>query len=92
MFDDTENNWGMSAALKNMLDWTSRPNVWRGKLVASIGASQDGFGTVSAQHGLRQVLVPSLHLCKYLTSLLDLFGGSSSSKTRSCIPCTQRFQ
>jgi NAD(P)H-dependent FMN reductase len=52
-----ENNQGMSAALKNVIDWTSKPNVWRGKPVASIGASEDQFGTILAQHQLRQTLV-----------------------------------
>lgn len=52
-----ENNRGMSAVLKNTIDWTSQPNVWRNKTVASIGASEDQFGTMLAQHSLRQTLV-----------------------------------
>jgi len=46
-------------ALKNALDWASRPlatNVFRGKPVAVIGSSAGMFGAVWAQAELRKVL------------------------------------
>ncbi|MGB0095004.1 MAG: NAD(P)H-dependent oxidoreductase, partial [Solirubrobacteraceae bacterium] len=51
----------MPGALKNALDWASRPfpdNCLRGKPVAVIGASTSLFGAVWAQAELREVLPP----------------------------------
>jgi len=54
-----EYNHSLPGALKNALDWGSRPfatNVFRGKPVAVIGASAGIFGAVWAQAELRKVL------------------------------------
>ena len=54
-----EYNHSIPGALKNALDWASRPfpdNALRGKPVAVIGASTGLFGAVWAQAELRKVL------------------------------------
>ena len=54
-----EYNASIPGALKNALDWASRPfptNPLRGKPVAVIGASTGMFGAVWAQAELRKVL------------------------------------
>ena len=54
-----EYNASFPGALKNALDWGSRPpadNVFRSKPVAVIGASTGMFGAVWAQADLRKVL------------------------------------
>jgi len=54
-----EYNHSIPGALKNALDWASRPyatNAFRGKPVAVIGASAGLFGAVWAQAELRKVL------------------------------------
>jgi chromate reductase, NAD(P)H dehydrogenase (quinone) len=54
-----EYNASVPGALKNALDWASRPfadNVLRNKPVAVIGASPGMFGAVWAQADLRRIL------------------------------------
>ena len=54
-----EYNHSIPGALKNALDWASRPfahNVLRGKPVAVVGASTGLFGAVWAQAETRKVL------------------------------------
>lgn len=54
-----EYNASVPGALKNALDWMSRPyasNVLRSKRVAVIGASTGLFGALAAQAELRKVL------------------------------------
>jgi chromate reductase len=54
-----EYNASIPGALKNAIDWASRPfpdNVLRGKPVVVIGASTGLFGAVWAQAELRKVL------------------------------------
>jgi chromate reductase, NAD(P)H dehydrogenase (quinone) len=54
-----EYNGSIPGALKNALDWVSRPyatNPMRGKPVAVVGASTGMFGAVWAQAELRKVL------------------------------------
>jgi chromate reductase len=54
-----EYNASFPGALKNALDWASRPyatNVLRNKRVAVIGASTGLFGALAAQAELRKVL------------------------------------
>jgi len=54
-----EYNASVPGALKNALDWASRPyvtNVLRNKRVAVIGASTGLFGALAAQAELRKVL------------------------------------
>lgn len=54
-----EYNASISSALKNAIDWASRPpqSPWSGKPVAIMGASTGSFGTLRAQLHLRQILV-----------------------------------
>jgi chromate reductase, NAD(P)H dehydrogenase (quinone) len=57
-----EYNASLPGALKNALDWASRPfpgNVLRGKPAAVIGASTGLFGAVWAQAEVRKVLKAS---------------------------------
>jgi chromate reductase len=59
LFATPEFNSSIPGALKNALDWASRPiatNVFRSKPVAVIGASTGMFGAVWAQAELRKVL------------------------------------
>jgi chromate reductase, NAD(P)H dehydrogenase (quinone) len=54
-----EHNGSIPGALKNAVDWASRPfpdNAWRDKPVAVIGASTGIFGAVWAQAELRKSL------------------------------------
>jgi chromate reductase len=58
-FTTPEYNSSIPGALKNALDWVSRPldtNAMRNKPVAIIGASAGVFGAVWAQAELRKVL------------------------------------
>ena len=58
-FSTPEYNSSIPGALKNALDWVSRPlatNAMRNKPVAVIGASAGMFGAVWAQTELRKVL------------------------------------
>jgi chromate reductase len=59
LFSTPEYNSSVPGALKNALDWASRPvatNVFRSKPVAVVGASTGMFGAVWAQAELRKVL------------------------------------
>lgn len=59
LFATPEYNSSVPGALKNALDWVSRPfleNPLRGKPVAVVGASQGVFGAVWAQAELRKIL------------------------------------
>jgi chromate reductase len=63
LFATPEYNHSIPGALKNALDWVSRPladSPFRGKPVAVIGASTGMFGAVWAQAELRKVLA-ALH-------------------------------
>ena len=63
-----EYNASITAALKNAIDWASRPprQPMYGKPVAIMGASTGNFGTLRAQLHLRQILthVGALTLAK----------------------------
>jgi chromate reductase len=55
-----EHNYSVTAALKNAVDWASRPpgqSPLPGKPVAILGASRGMLGTFRAQYHLRQILV-----------------------------------
>jgi chromate reductase len=59
IFATPEYNGSIPGALKNALDWASRPfatNPLRNKPVTVVGASTGGFGAVWAQADLRRVL------------------------------------
>ncbi|MFP3300043.1 MAG: NAD(P)H-dependent oxidoreductase [Thermoplasmatales archaeon] len=54
-----EYNWSTSAALKNAIDWASRPpkdSAWKGKIVIIMSASTGMLGGARAQYHLRQIL------------------------------------
>jgi chromate reductase len=60
LFVTPEHNYSVPAALKNAIDWASRPpgdNAWAGKPAAIMGASTGAIGTARAQYHLRQVFV-----------------------------------
>lgn len=60
LFATPEYNYSVPGALKNAIDWASRPygdNVWQGKPAAIMGASVGSLGTARAQYHLRQILV-----------------------------------
>jgi len=58
LFASPENNYSVSASLKNAIDWASRSpkNIWAGKPAAVMG-SGGGAGTARAQLHLRQIAV-----------------------------------
>lgn len=64
LFVTPEHNASISAALKNFIDWTSRPvskedtscSCYIGKVAALMGASPGAFGALRAISHLRQIL------------------------------------
>jgi chromate reductase len=76
-----EYNRSYTPALKNALDWGSRParkNKWKGKPVAIVGCSPYAMGAFGAVHHVRQVLVyldmPALQQPEfYLAGVADKF-------------------
>lgn len=59
LFVTPEHNRSIPAALKNAIDWGSRPygqGVWARKPAAITGTSAGSLGTYSAQHHLRHIL------------------------------------
>jgi chromate reductase len=60
LFASPEYNYSISGALKNAIDWASRPygeSAWLRKPAALMGASVGSLGTARAQYHLRQILV-----------------------------------
>ena len=60
LFATPEYNYGMSGALKNAIDWASRPhgdNAWNDKPAAIMSAASGALGGVRAQNRLRQSFV-----------------------------------
>jgi len=60
LFVTPEHNFSIPAALKNAIDWVSRPpadNAWTGKPAAVMGASIGKTATARAQAHLRQIFV-----------------------------------
>jgi len=58
LFATPEHNFSVPAALKNAIDWGSRPpadNAWAGKPAAIMGASYGRIATARAQAHLRQI-------------------------------------
>ena len=58
LFVTPEHNFSVPAALKNVIDWLSRPlgeNAWAGKPAAIMGASYGRIATARAQAHLRQI-------------------------------------
>ncbi len=60
LFATPEYNYSVPGALKNAIDWASRPygeSAWQGKPAGVMGASPGNLGTARAQYHLRQILV-----------------------------------
>lgn len=60
LFVTPEYNRSFTPAIKNAIDWGSRPvgqDIWRDKPAALTGATPGGVGTAVAQNHLRQVIV-----------------------------------
>lgn len=60
LFVTPEYNYSIPGALKNAIDWASRPygdSAWAGKPVAVMGASIGVLGSARAQYHLRQSFV-----------------------------------
>lgn len=60
VFVSPEYNYSVSGALKNAIDWASRPygdNSWEGKSAAIMSASGSMLGGARAQYHLRQIFV-----------------------------------
>jgi chromate reductase, NAD(P)H dehydrogenase (quinone) len=88
-----EHNRSIPSALKNVLDWASRPDgksLWPGKPAAIAGASIGKVGTAVAQGHLRSVLahldVPTLPqpeiYVHFTQSLIDSDGNIANDGTR----------
>ncbi|MEN4918291.1 NAD(P)H-dependent oxidoreductase [Achromobacter spanius] len=59
LFVSPEHNRSVPAAIKNAIDWGSRPwgqNSWTGKTVGVVGASPSAAGTAMMQQHLRNIL------------------------------------
>jgi chromate reductase len=93
LFVTPEHNRSLPTALKNALDWVSRPygkSLWPGKPAAIAGASVGAIGTAVAQAHLRGVLgyldVPTLGqpevYVHFTQGLIDDDGNVSSDGTR----------
>lgn len=91
-----EHNYSLPGVLKNAIDWGSRPfddNVFENKPLAIMGASVSSFGTVRAQHHLRQICVGltmhPLNSPEVMVSLaqnkIDQSGNVTDEKTRAKI-------
>ncbi len=88
-----EYNWGVPGALKNTIDWLSRPakdSPLLRKPVALMGATTGPWGTVRAQLALRQILLfPQMQVLPspwvHLTMAKDKFdpdGALTDDQTR----------
>ena len=93
LFVTPEHNRSLPTALKNVLDWVSRPygrNLWAGKPAGVVGASVGAVGTAVAQAHLRAVLgyldVPTLGqpevYVQFTKDLIDDDGNVSNDGTR----------
>ncbi|HRP79183.1 MAG TPA: NADPH-dependent FMN reductase [Aquamicrobium sp.] len=93
LFVTPEHNRSLPTALKNALDWASRPygdNKWAGKPAGIAGASPGAVGTAAVQQHLRSVLgyldMPTLGqpevFIQFKDDLIDGQGGISVDSTR----------
>lgn len=93
LFVTPEHNRSIPTALKNALDWASRPsgqNKWSGKPAAIVGASPGAVGTAAVQQHLRSVLgyldMPTLGqpeaFIQFNDDLIDEDGEISVKSTR----------
>jgi len=84
LFVTPEYNRSFSPAIKNAIDWGTRPwgrNCWAGKPAAILGTSPGPLGTAAAQNALRGLIsVCDMALMGqpevYLTYKAELFNGS----------------
>lgn len=91
-----EHNYSVTAALKNALEWGSRPYgkaVMNGKPVGIMGASNGMIGTGRGQHHLRQICIqidmyplnkPEV-MIPFAQDRFDADGNLNDEKTRSKI-------
>jgi chromate reductase len=94
LFVTPEHNRSVTSALKNALDWGSRPygqSAWAGKRAAVAGISVGAIGTAVAQSHLRGILAylnmptlgqPELYL-QFTPDLIDNDGGIAKEDTRN---------
>ncbi|MBO1072992.1 NADPH-dependent FMN reductase [Roseomonas marmotae] len=94
LFISPEYNRSIPGALKNAIDWGSRPygrSVWAGKPVAIGGTSPSAVGTAAMQQHLRAVLThmdmalmsqPELFL-QFKEGLIDAEGNVTNEGTRA---------
>ena len=93
LFVTPEHNRSLPAALKNALDWASRPygkNLWAGKPAGVMGTSPGAIGTACAQQHLRNILayldVPVLGqpevFINYTQGLIDADANITNDGTR----------
>lgn len=90
-----EHNRSIPAALKNAIDWASRPygkNSWAGKVVAVTGTSGGAIGTAVAQQQLRMimgnlagVIVGGEVFITYKDGLIDAQHDVTSESTRAIL-------
>lgn len=87
-----EHNRSIPAALKNAIDWASRPhgrNSWAGKTIAVTGTSGGSVGTAVAQQQLRMIMgnlagvvVGGQVFITYSEGLIDAEHEIANEKTR----------
>jgi chromate reductase len=79
LFVTPEYNRSIPGALKNAIDWASRPpnQPFDGKPVAIMGASPSLFGTARAQYHLRQMMV---FLNAFIVNRPEVMIGQAASK------------
>jgi len=99
LFVTPEHNRSIPTALKNALDWASRPygkSVWAGKPAGVVGTSPGAIGTACAQQHLRNILayldMPTLGqpevFIHFAEGLIDDNGNVANEGTRKFL---QRF-
>ncbi len=80
IFASPEYNRGITSALKNAVDWASRPwgkNSFEGKVVAVTGASSGAIGTAVSQQDLKKIM---LYLDSYVIGQPEFFLGIAQNK------------
>jgi chromate reductase, NAD(P)H dehydrogenase (quinone) len=94
LFVTPEHNRSLPTALKNVLDWVSRPygqNLWAGKRAAIVGASVGVIGSAVAQSQLRSILgyldvrtlgQPEIYI-HFTPNLIDDDGNINNEGTRN---------
>jgi chromate reductase, NAD(P)H dehydrogenase (quinone) len=89
-----EYNGSFTPALKNAVDWATRPpgNLWAGKTVVLLGATEGGFGTIRGSIMLRTLLgnikawvLPDLVLVPQCSKSFDSDGKINNEATKKQI-------